>query len=41
MGPGRLDVAHKPDEHVPENELMQACAIYRDVVLSLLQTSAA
>jgi len=36
MGPGRLDVAHKPDESVPEHELMQACLIHRDVVLSLM-----
>lgn len=36
MGPGRLDVAHKPDEYVPEDELMQACRIHRDVVISLL-----
>ena len=35
MGPGRLDVAHKPDEFVPEDELIQAC-IYRDVVLTLM-----
>lgn len=39
MGPGRLDVAHKPDEFVPEIELMQACLIHRDVVISLLQRS--
>lgn len=37
MGPGRLDVAHKPDEFVPENELIQACLIHRDVVISLMQ----
>jgi acetylornithine deacetylase/succinyl-diaminopimelate desuccinylase len=36
LGPGRLDVAHKPDEFVPEAELMQACSIHRDLVLSLL-----
>lgn len=36
MGPGRLDVAHKPDEFVPESELMQACLIHRDVVISLM-----
>ena len=41
MGPGRLDVAHKPDEYVPKDELMQACVIYRDLVLSLLQKGAA
>jgi succinyl-diaminopimelate desuccinylase len=36
MGPGRLDVAHKPDEFVPEHELIQACLIHRDVVISLM-----
>jgi acetylornithine deacetylase/succinyl-diaminopimelate desuccinylase len=36
MGPGRLDIAHKPDEFVPEDELMQACRIHRDLVLALL-----
>jgi acetylornithine deacetylase/succinyl-diaminopimelate desuccinylase family protein len=36
MGPGRLDVAHKPDEFVPEDELIQACLIHRDIVLSLM-----
>jgi acetylornithine deacetylase/succinyl-diaminopimelate desuccinylase len=40
MGPGRLDVAHKPDEFVPEDELLQACVIYRDLVLSLLPKGA-
>lgn len=39
MGPGRLDVAHKPDEFVPESELMQACRIHRDVVISLMPRS--
>jgi succinyl-diaminopimelate desuccinylase len=36
MGPGRLDVAHKPDEFVPEDELLLACLIHRDVVFSLM-----
>jgi succinyl-diaminopimelate desuccinylase len=35
IGPGCLDVAHKPDEYVPQDEFMQACRIHRDVVLSL------
>lgn len=39
MGPGRLDVAHKPDEFVPEDELIQACLIHRDVVFSLMPRS--
>lgn len=37
MGPGSLDVAHKPDEFVPEDELIQACLIHRDVALTLLR----
>jgi succinyl-diaminopimelate desuccinylase len=36
MGPGRLDAAHKPDESVPQNELLQASLIHRDIVLSLM-----
>jgi succinyl-diaminopimelate desuccinylase len=36
MGPGRLDVAHKPDEFVPEDELILACLIHRDLVFSLM-----
>ena len=39
IGPGRLDVAHKPDEFVSESEFMQACSIHRDIVLSLLASS--
>lgn len=39
MGPGALEVAHKPDEFVPENELLQACLIHRDVVISLMPGS--
>lgn len=41
IGPGCLDVAHKPDEFVPEDELMQACCIHRDTVLSLLSKGSA
>lgn len=37
MGPGNLEVAHKPDEYVPEDELLQACLIHRDVVLGLMR----
>lgn len=41
LGPGALDVAHKPDEFVPENELMASTLIYRDTVFDLLQRSGA
>ena len=37
IGPGALEVAHKPDEFVPEAELMAASLIYRDTVLDLLR----
>jgi len=36
LGPGSLDVAHKPDEYVPIAELAMAAAIYRDVALAML-----
>ena len=36
LGPGALDVAHKPDEYVPFAELAMAAAIYRDVALAML-----
>jgi acetylornithine deacetylase/succinyl-diaminopimelate desuccinylase len=35
LGPGALDVAHKPDEYVPVAELAMAAAIYRDVALTM------
>lgn len=37
IGPGSLDVAHKPDEYVPEEQLLQACLIHRDLVVTLLR----
>lgn len=36
LGPGALDVAHKPDEYVPIADLVMAAAIYRDVALAML-----
>lgn len=36
LGPGALDVAHKPDEYVPIADLAMAAAIYRDVALAML-----
>ena len=36
LGPGDLAVAHKPDEFVPEAELLLAADIYRDTALRLL-----
>ena len=36
LGPGALDVAHKPDEFVPEDELIASSLIYRDTFLDLL-----
>jgi acetylornithine deacetylase/succinyl-diaminopimelate desuccinylase family protein len=37
LGPGALEVAHKPDEFVPEDELIASSLIYRDTVLDLLR----
>lgn len=37
LGPGALEVAHKPDEFVPEGELIASSLIYRDTVLDLLR----
>jgi acetylornithine deacetylase/succinyl-diaminopimelate desuccinylase len=36
LGPGSLDLAHKPDEYVPREALTQAALIYRDIALGLL-----
>jgi len=36
LGPGSLDLAHKPDEYVPREALTQASLIYRDIALGLL-----
>jgi acetylornithine deacetylase/succinyl-diaminopimelate desuccinylase len=36
LGPGSLEVAHKPDEYVPEAELAMAALIYSDIALDLL-----
>lgn len=37
VGPGTLEVAHKPDEFVPIDELLVSSLIYRDVALAMLQ----
>ena len=36
IGPGSLSVAHKPDEFVPIDELVNASRIYYDTALNLL-----
>jgi acetylornithine deacetylase/succinyl-diaminopimelate desuccinylase len=41
LGPGALEVAHKPDEFVPEAELIASSLIYRDTVLDLLRRKSA
>jgi succinyl-diaminopimelate desuccinylase len=38
LGPGALDVTHKPDEFVPVNELVTASRIYRDLMLRLFRS---
>jgi succinyl-diaminopimelate desuccinylase len=40
LGPGSLEVAHRPDEYVPIAELAMAAAIYRDVALRMLRGAA-
>jgi len=37
LGPGSLSVAHQPDEYVPEDDLVRAALIYRDVALAMMQ----
>ena len=37
MGPGSIDVAHKPDEFVPRDELARSSLIYRDVAAAMLK----
>ncbi len=37
IGPGSIDVAHKPDEFVPEEELVRAVLIYEDVARHMLR----
>lgn len=36
LGPGSIEVAHKPDEYVPVDEFVNASRIYRDVALEML-----
>ena len=36
IGPGSIDVAHKPDEFVPRDELIRSRLIYRDVAIRIL-----
>ena len=35
LGPGSLDIAHKPDEYVLTTALVEASLIYRDIMLGL------
>jgi acetylornithine deacetylase/succinyl-diaminopimelate desuccinylase-like protein len=35
LGPGSLDLAHKPDEYVPKSELVEVSAMYRDIALAV------
>jgi succinyl-diaminopimelate desuccinylase len=41
IGPGSLSMAHKPDEFVPINELVNASRIYYDTALNLLASGRA
>ena len=37
LGPGSLDVAHQPDEYVPNDDLVRAVLIYRDIAAAMMQ----
>ena len=37
LGPGSLDVAHKPDEYVPKDDLARAALIYCDIAVAMMQ----
>jgi succinyl-diaminopimelate desuccinylase len=37
LGPGSLDQAHKPDEYVAKDQLIQAAGLYRDIALAMLR----
>ena len=36
IGPGSINVAHKPDEFVPRNEFIRSALIYRDIAQGML-----
>ena len=38
IGPGSIDVAHKPDEFVPRDEFVRSALIYRDVAERMLRS---
>lgn len=38
IGPGSIDVAHKPDEFVPRDQFIRSALIYRDIAGGMLQS---
>ena len=38
IGPGSIDVAHKPDEFVPRDEFIRSALIYRDIAEHMLHS---
>ena len=38
IGPGSIDVAHKPDEFVPREEFIRSALIYRDIAEGMLRS---
>lgn len=40
VGPGSIDVAHKPDEFVPTDEFLRAALVYRDIAVATLSGAA-
>jgi succinyl-diaminopimelate desuccinylase len=37
LGPGSLEVAHQPDEYVPQDDLVRAALIYRDIAAAMMR----
>ena len=38
IGPGSIDVAHKPDEFVPRDQFIRSSLIYRDIAGGMLRS---
>ena len=38
IGPGSINVAHKPDEFVPRDEFIRSGLIYRDIAEGMLRS---
>ena len=38
IGPGSIDVAHKPDEFVPRDQFIRSALIYKDIAERMLRS---